>query len=372
MKQTMLVKLQPSESQAASLLHTMERFNAACDAIAVTALREKTASKVALQKFVYHDIRDAFGLSSQLTIRAIAKTCEAYKRDKSIQPTFKSHGAVVYDERVMSWKDVDRVSLLALDGRVIVPVRFGAYAEARCERMRGQADLLYRDGTFYLACTVDAPEADPIEPEGWMGVDLGIVQIATSSDSAAFLGAQLNGLRIRHERLRKHLQAKGTQSAKRLLKKRSRKQSRFQRCENHRIAKSLVAVAQDTRRGIALEELGGITGRVTVKRSQRSRHGNWGFFQLRQFVTYKAAVAGVSMVFVNPRDASRACPCCGCISTHNRPSQSSFVCTRRGYSVPADHNAACNIARRAAFNLPYAEGDFCPLAAIPRLSPWGS
>lgn len=372
MKQTVLVKLQPNPEQATSLLRTMERFNAACDAIAVTAFREKTASKVLLQKFVYHDIRDAFGLSSQLTIRAIAKTCESYKRDKSIQPTFRPHGAIVYDERVMSWKEADRVSLLTLDGRIIIPVRFGAYAEGRRERMRGQADLIYRDGKFFLACTVDAPEADPFEPEGWMGIDLGMVQIATTNDGDAFAGAQLNGLRIRHERLRTRLQSRGTKSAKRLLKKRGRKQSRFQRCENHRIAKSLVAVAQDTRRGIALEDLGGITKRVTVKRSQRSRHGNWGFWQLRQFVSYKAQIAGVPVMLVNPRDTSRACPCCGCVAKANRRSQSEFLCVSCDYSANADHNAARNISRRAVFNLPYAEGDCCSLSAIPRRQPWGS
>jgi len=367
MKQTMLVKLQPSQAQAVSLLRTMECFNAACDAIAVTAFREQTASKVTLQKLVYHDIRQGFGLSSQLTIRAIAKTCEAYKRDKKIQPTFAAHGAIVYDQRVMSWKNGDRVSLLTLDGRVIIPVRFGSYAEGRRERMRGQADLLYRDGIFYLAATVDAPEADPFEPEGWMGIDLGIVQIATSSDGAGFSGAQLNGLRIRHERLRKRLQAKGTKSAKRLLVKRSRKQARFQRNENHIIAKHLVSVAQDTRRGIAIENLGGIRERVTVRKSRRSRQGNWGFSQLRFFVEYKAKIAGVPVRLVNPRDTSRTCTECGCVSKHNRPSQSSFACSRCGYSAPADHHAARVISCRAAFNQPYAEGDFCPLSAIPRL-----
>ena len=112
-------------------------------------------------------------MSAQMTIRAIAKVAEAYKRDREKRPTFRAHGAMTYDERILSFPRVDRASLLTLDGRVEVPFRFGAYQEARLDRMRGQADLLCRNGTFSLACTVDAPEAAPSEPDEYLGVDLG-------------------------------------------------------------------------------------------------------------------------------------------------------------------------------------------------------
>jgi predicted transposase len=135
-KLTLTIKLDPTDDQADSLLRTMERFNAACDWIAEAAFREQTASKIRLQKIVYRDVRERFRLSAQMTIRAISKTCEAYKRDRSIQPRFRPHGAIVYDQRIMSWKGLDRVSLLTLDGREIVRVRFGAYQEARLDRNR--------------------------------------------------------------------------------------------------------------------------------------------------------------------------------------------------------------------------------------------
>ncbi len=80
----------------------MERFNSACDGIAEVAFREKTANKLRLQRLVYGEIRARFGLSSQLAIRAISKVCEAYKRDKTIRPRFRPHGAVPYDQRIMS------------------------------------------------------------------------------------------------------------------------------------------------------------------------------------------------------------------------------------------------------------------------------
>ncbi|CAB1129485.1 protein of unknown function [Candidatus Hydrogenisulfobacillus filiaventi] len=175
MNLTLLVKLQPTPDQAAALRATMERFNAACNAIAVVAFRERTANKIRLQKLVYRDIRAQFGLSAQLTVRAISKVAEAYKRDRRIQPTFRPYGAILYDRRILSWKGPDRVSILTLAGRQIIPVVLDGYHRARLERIRGQADLIYRDGQFYLAVVVDVPEPPPLQPDDWLGVDLGIL-----------------------------------------------------------------------------------------------------------------------------------------------------------------------------------------------------
>jgi putative transposase len=182
MKQTLLVKLAPTAEQHSALLRTVETFNAACNAIAAVAFAEHCANKIELQKLVYYDIRERFCLSSQMTIRAISKVSEAYKRDKKQQPHFRPHSAMVYDERICSFPRVDRVSLLTLDGRVEVPFRFGAYAEGMLQRTRGQADVLYRNNTFLLAITVDAPEPTPRDADDFLGVDLGIIQLATPSD----------------------------------------------------------------------------------------------------------------------------------------------------------------------------------------------
>ena len=155
MKLTLAVGLAPSRAQHVALVATLERFNAACNAIAEVAFRERLANKIALQKLVYYDVRERFGLSSQMTVRAIAKVADAYKRDKTIRPTFRPHGALTYDERIMSWKGLEHVSLLALDGRHLVACRFGPYQQARRDRLRGQADLILRDGAFYLHATVE-------------------------------------------------------------------------------------------------------------------------------------------------------------------------------------------------------------------------
>lgn len=218
MNLTLMIKLLPTTEQYQSLLETMERFNAACNVIAEAAFAEHTANKVRLQKLVYSRIREEFGSSAQMKVRAIAKTCEAYKRDKSIKPTFKLHGAIVCDQRLLLWKGLERVSILTLGRRILVPIVFGEYQAARLNRIRGQADLIYRDGVFYLAVVVDVPEPPQGAPNGILGVDLGIKNIATGSDGEVFSGGHVNGLRHRHAKLRQCLQSKGTKSAKRLLK----------------------------------------------------------------------------------------------------------------------------------------------------------
>ena len=342
---TMQLKLLPTPEQASSLLHTMERFNAACDALAAVAFEHQCANKVELQKLAYHRIRAEFGLGAQMTVRAIAKVVEVYKRDKSIQPTFRPHGAIIYDQRILSWKGADRVSILTNDGRAIMPWVAGAYQHARLDRVRGQADLVYRDGQFFLYVTVDVGDVPPGDPGEYLGVDLGLRNIAADSDGDTFCGAFNANLRRRHARLRRKLQKKGTKSAKRLLRARRRKEARFAADLNHRISKVIVRKAFDTGRGIAVEDLTHIRSRTTVRKPQRRAHSSWAFAQLRSFLVYKAALHGVPLVAVDPRNTSRTCPCCGLIDKRNRPTRDQFRCIGCGRAGPADTTAAVNISR---------------------------
>jgi putative transposase len=362
MKQVIVLKLAPTPEQHAALLRTLEAFNAACNAIAAVAFAEHIANKIELQKLMYYDIRQQFGLSAQMTIRAIAKVAEAYKRDRKIKPAFRPHGAMTYDERICSFPRLDRVSLLTLDGRAVMPFRFGAYQAARLDRIRGQADLLYRKDmdTCFLAVTVDAPESPPDRASECLGVDLGIVNIATTSDGEFVnqgtgpIHAHVNTVRARYAQMRRKLQKKGTTSAKRLLRKRSGREKRFARDVNHCISKALVSTAKDTGRGIALENLTHIRTRTTVRKGQKRVLHSWAFFQLRAFIAYKAAAAGVRVVFVDPRNTSRMCHQCGQIDKANRRSQSRFLCTSCGFACHADVNAAVNISvrGRAALVIP--------------------
>jgi IS605 OrfB family transposase len=369
MNTTLMVKLAPTNEQHTLLLATMERFNEACNWIADVAFEHRTAGKYKLQKMLYHEIRDSFGLSAQMTVRAISKVTEAYRRDKRIKPTFNPHGAIVYDQRILSWKGIDRVSLLTLEGRELIPVIMGGYQANRLAAYgkRGQADLIYRDGTFYLAVVVDIPEPPPSEGTGVLGVDMGIANLATDSDGETYSGEQVDAKRRHYERMRAGLQRVGTKSSRRKLKRIRRRERRFKRNVNHTISKRLVAKASDTGRDLAIEDLGGIRERATVRKAQRSRHSKWAFGELRQFLTYKAALAGVRLHVVDPRNTSRTCPICGHCDKRNRPDQATFRCTSCGYAGHADVVAAANIAARAAVSQPMVSDE--AFASAPGTSP---
>ena len=176
MKTVLQIKLLPDDIQHAALRETMRAFNEACNFIAEVAFREQCASKFVLQKQVYDPVRKQFGLSAQLTIRAIAKVVEAYKRDKSKQCFFKPTGAVVYDQRILSFKGLEAASILTLQGRLTIAMQMGDYQRLQMGRGHGQADLVLVDGVFYLLLVIETPTAPPMNPNGFIGVDLGIIQ----------------------------------------------------------------------------------------------------------------------------------------------------------------------------------------------------
>ncbi|WP_169562210.1 IS200/IS605 family accessory protein TnpB-related protein [Thermus islandicus] len=150
-----------------------------------------------------------------------------------------------------------------------------------------------RQGAFYLAvvCEVDEPEA--LEPCGVLGVNLGQTNLATDSTGERFSGEALQRVRLRYARLGQRLQKRGTQSARRHLRKLARKQRRFAQTTNHTLAKGLVEKAQRHRAALALKDLKGLRARTTVGQARRLRHHAWPYAQLRSFVAYKAALAGV-------------------------------------------------------------------------------
>ena len=127
-----------------------------------------------------------------------------------------------------------------------------------------------------------------------------------------------------------------TRSANRALRRASGRPARFQRHTNHVLSKAIVTDAERGRSLIALEDLRGMRARVQVKGHQQARMANWGFHELRSLVAYKAALAGVAVAFVDPRNTSRGCSCCGLIDQRNRPGRDKFQCIGCGVAAPAD------------------------------------
>ena len=211
------------------------------------------------------------------------------------------------------------------------------------------------DGKFYLHTTCNIETPKPEDFKDIIGVDRGIKNIATLSTGDNFASNHLLSVRCRYRNIRKKLQKKGTVSAKRLLKKRNKKETRFATHTNHIISKAIVAKAKDTKQSIALEDLKGIRKRTIVRKKQRATHHSWGFHQLAKFIEYKALLAGVPIIYIDPRNTSRECISCGHIDKANRKSQNLFFCVKCGYTANADYNAAMIIANRGRgeVNRPY-------------------
>lgn len=357
MKLIAQVKLQTTPEQADALRRTMLAYNDAANYISGEAWMRKSFRKYDLHHATYYSVREKFGLAAQLTIRVIANVADAYKLDTKTKRTFRRMGSVTYDSRVLRWHlDKSEINIWTMDGRQRMPFVCGERQREMIETLQGEADLVYRNGEFYLHQPCNILEDDGFDPDAWLGVDMGIVNIATTSDGATFTGADVLGVRKRRRRQRKRLQAKTTSSARRVLRRLSGKEARFARDVNHTISKRIVEEAKRTERGIAIEDLTGIRGRGRLRRSQRDNLHSWSFYQLRQFIEYKAQLHGVPVVSVDPRYTSQTCACCGHVAKANRKSQSSFLCVVCGYSCNADHNAAINIGRRAAVRPPNVSG----------------
>jgi putative transposase len=353
-KLTAKVKLQPTPEQHQALLETLYLANGTCNYISTVAWESRVFSQFKLHQLVYYDIRQSTALSAQMAVRCISKVADAYKLDKKTKREFKSLGSIAYDDRILRWY-INRltVSIWTMQGRLTIPFVTGPRQLELLQHQRGESDLILVEGQFYLFTTCEKETPDPQDVEEFLGVDLGITNIAADSRGETYAGNHLNSLRKRHAKLRRKLQRKGTHAARRLLKKRRRKESRMAKHINHTLAKRIVEKAQRHSLGIALEDLQGIRERTTVKQSQRRQHSSWAFYDLRQKIEYKARLAGVPVVLVDPRNTSRTCPVCGCVDKRNRSDQATFLCVSCGHFAPADTNAAVNIGRRAAVNQPY-------------------
>lgn len=351
MKLVSAIKLKPSREQSDSLKETLERCNAACTWLATKGFAEKTFRQFDLQKLAYADLKERFELGAQPAIRSIAKVADAFKVNRKAAPVFRKYAAQPYDDRILRFGD-GFVSIWTLQGRLKIPFVCGEKQRALLAFRKGESDLCFYRGKWILAVTCDVPETEEFKASDWIGVDIGIVNIATDSDGNVHTGAMVERVRSRFASRRKGLQRRGTKAAKRCLKKLAGKEARFRKHVNHNVSKVLVSLAERTCRGIALEELTHIRNRVTARRKQRARLHSWSFSQLRAFVSYKARRVGVPVVFVDPAYTSKACSVCGCIDKKNRPDQATFSCVSCGHSDHADLNGARNIRARATVTTP--------------------
>jgi putative transposase len=244
------------------------------------------------------------------------------------------------------------VNVWTVAGRQLIPYVCGQRQKQLLESRQGESDLLYRKGNFFLLAVCDIQEPTAKEIDDAIGVDFGIIKIATDSDGQSFTGERVENKRQAYAKQRSIVQKVGTRAAHHKLKKMSGKQRRYQTNENHRISKEIVLNAKRTKRAIGIEELTHIRSRTRVRHRQRARQSNWAFSQLRSFIEYKAQREGIPVIVVSAAYTSQTCSVCGHCEKANRKSQCEFVCKVCGHSENADYNSAKNIRLRALSMMP--------------------
>ena len=382
MKQVLTVscKLQVTPEQSAKIDETLRAFAAACGYVNET-VQPTLMNELAIQSLVYHDVRARFGLSAQLAIHAIRRVSgnrKTAKKDGKPVGSFAPTSAT-YDARTFSFREKDwTVSLTTIDGRERFPLAIGNYQIGLLKGQKPKTATLCKrkDGSYYLNIQLESTPPEPDKTSKVLGCDLGRIDIVVTSEGDKFSGKEITKVRNHYASLRANIQQKatrGTRSTRRrcreLLKRLSGKEKRFQELVNHTISHRLVTRAKLSNQAIALEDLTGIrerTNQLPRTKKERRLSNSWAFFELRQFLIYKAIKHGVHLVFVNPRYTSQTCHNCN----HMHPQYPAksyragkrFVCGHCGWNGDADYNGSKNIAALGVpVNAPEGSRLFCSL-----------
>lgn len=339
MKLTLQIKLLPTQEHFTFLKNTLVEANTACNEISDTAFTKKLYNQYKLHHETYHRIKNSFNLSAQMVVRSISKVTDAYKLDKKVKREFRLLGAITYDARILSYVK-EGISMWTVGGRIKIP--FVCHNQKYIPYIKGEADLVFKKGKFYLFQTVEVPEEEIKDVESFIGCDFGLLDICTMSNGRSFNSQEITEYREQRQKVRSSLQRKGTKGCKKALKRLSGREKRTNTIINHTISKQIVQLAKSEGKGIAIEDLKGIRFSANKKGKKfRTKVGKWSFDQLRQFLTYKSLLNGVKLVSVPPAYTSKTCSTCYHIG--NRVGKS-FKCNNCGNDIDADFNASKNIA----------------------------
>ena len=348
---TLKIKLETTEQAAQSLSETQKAYVVALNHTSDIAFGKKIFNSVALHHITYRDVRDLTKLPANLVCSARNVIAEAYKREKDKHHRWKETAAMRYDARTLTVKlDREHATLTTLDGRARVNLILSDYHRQ------------YLDGTWeveptttvsrkgrvwhlHLIVTKDIPDS---QSEGVIGVDSGIVRIATVNTGKVFNGGIVKHIRERRFKQRRDLQSARHKSRnqRQLLKRLAGKERRSVEWLLWNVANGVVDEALKADAGtIAIEDLKGIRARIRVAKKQRLIQHGWPFSSLFLKIAHVAGKHGIKVESVDARNTSRTCRC-GHVDKANRTTQSTFRCVNCGYSHNADYVASHNVAAR--------------------------
>ena len=343
------LKLIVNDDQHKVLMDTLTQYKECVDRVFEYGFKNRSTSGSNLHKGTYNELRAEHpDLPSALVCVARVKVTEALKAIKSQTkgkwdtecPKSGKRPAIRYNSTCCSIGK-DTFAVATIEGRIKLGIVNNPFVKEDYKNFNTTCELSYRNGRWYLTVFVETKCEDPIPTTDVLGIDRGCVNIAVCSNNQFFNSKHLKNVKGKYRYLRKKLQAKGTHSAKRLLRKLSGKENRFQRDVNHCISKQIVALPFDT---FVLEDLE-IKSNTGKGRAFNTRIANWSWYQLEQFLTYKALLKGKKVDYVDARYTSQKCSVCGYVYRGNRSKkiQSDFRCMRCGFRCHADLNASRNI-----------------------------
>jgi IS605 OrfB family transposase len=372
MQRTVSIKVDVPEGFLDYLKTCSEIFNRHVE----WCFEHKSYNKLKAHTGLYYKMREEFPQIPASIIQAVRDTaCEAVKATKfKFRPTKKPYSHVRYSRHEISL----RGNLLSFSWSgerirqlIKLPNFFDKYKGWKFQA----ATIGYSKQKGYVVANLifSAPTPLPVQSDRVVGVDRGLYNIVSLSDGQTYSSQLVRKKKRECLFVKRQLQAKGTRSAKRKLKARSGREKRFSLNVNHCISKWLVSLPYDI---YVLEDLTGI------RKNNRGKKvngwlSNWTFFQLEQFLLYKAEAVGKQVVKVDARYTSQKCSNCGMIDKKSR-NKSKYCCSSCGHAEHADINAAKNIkmnytlsvaakkAEQALVNEPYAT---LPMVAVASCQP---
>lgn len=218
------------------------------------------------------------------------------------------------------------------------------------------------DGDIILNLSLTIPKViKKLDESKVVGVDLGIAipamcALNTNSYSRKSIGSADDFLRVRtkiraqRRRLQKSLSqtssGHGRNKKLRALDKFSKYEKHWVQNYNHYVSKQVVDFAiKNNAKYINFEDLEG----YGEEEKNKFILSNWSYYQLQQYITYKAEKYGIEVRKINPYHTSQVCSCCGHWEEGQRINQKTFICKNPecknyGEEINADFNAARNIA----------------------------
>lgn len=321
---TIVCKLQPDSEQALRIEETLRAFSDACN-YANRQVDAKITNKNTIQTLVYHNLRAFYGLSANLAVRVCARVSSNRKTAKVKKKTVKdfSPTSADYDARIFDYREKDlTVSLTLLGGRERIKFHAANYQLGKLKGKKPTSAQLckHKDGQYYIHIQVDNTVPDPADTDKVIGVDFGRREIAHTSTGRSWSGKQIQAARDHFAHVRASIQQKASQgtrstrrSCRRLLKRLSGRERRYQTWLNHSISAQIIQEAKSLNAIVAIENLTGIRERTNQQprnKTERRRSNSWAFYQLRQFLEYKGIRDGVRVVKVNPAYTSQTCHQC--------------------------------------------------------------